>query len=71
MITTSATSNKEDCSLSKKTAHGFEEMGYHNVVRVPAGIDGWKEAGHETVAGKLQERYGIAKDEAEKRVDSW
>jgi uncharacterized protein YjbJ (UPF0337 family) len=23
------------------------------------------------LVGKIQERYGIAKDEAEKRVDSW
>jgi len=42
--------NNEDCSLSKKTAHGLEEMGYHNVIRVPAGIEGWKEAGFATVA---------------------
>ena len=42
--------NNEDCSLSKKTARGLEELGYRNVIRVPAGIDGWKDAGFETVA---------------------
>jgi len=25
----------------------------------------------ELLAGKIQERYGIAKDEAEKQIDSW
>jgi uncharacterized protein YjbJ (UPF0337 family) len=25
----------------------------------------------EQLAGRIQERYGIAKDEAEKQVDSW
>lgn len=25
----------------------------------------------EQLSGKLQERYGIAKDEAEKQIDSW
>ncbi|MEX1311329.1 MAG: rhodanese-like domain-containing protein [Candidatus Sulfomarinibacteraceae bacterium] len=42
--------NNEDCSLSKKTARGLEELGYTNVVRVPAGIDGWKNAGFDTVS---------------------
>jgi rhodanese-related sulfurtransferase len=42
--------NNEGCSLSTKTARGLEELGYRNVIRVPAGIDGWKDAGFETVA---------------------
>ena len=25
----------------------------------------------EVLAGKIQERYGIARDEAEKQIDSW
>ena len=25
----------------------------------------------EKLAGKIQERYGIAKDEAERQIDSW
>jgi uncharacterized protein YjbJ (UPF0337 family) len=29
-------------------------------------------AGHrEQLAGKMQERYGIARDEAEKQIDAW
>jgi rhodanese-related sulfurtransferase len=42
--------NNEDCSLSKSMAHQLEEMGYGNVSRLPAGIDGWKEAGFGTIA---------------------
>jgi rhodanese-related sulfurtransferase len=42
--------NNEDCSLSENTARGLEELGYHNVVRVPAGIDGWKDAGFDIVS---------------------
>lgn len=42
--------NDEDCSLSKKTARQLEDMGFENVSRMPAGIDGWKKAGFNTVS---------------------
>ncbi|MBZ8135279.1 CsbD family protein [Afifella sp. IM 167] len=29
------------------------------------------EGNREVLAGKIQERYGIAKDEAEKEIDAW
>lgn len=51
------------------------------VRRVPAGRVQWGKltdddldviAGRrEQLAGKLQERYGIARDEAEKQIDAW
>jgi rhodanese-related sulfurtransferase len=44
-------SKDEDCPKSTNAARQLEQMGYRKVKRVPAGIEGWKEAGHETVAG--------------------
>jgi len=42
-------SRNEDCPKSTNAARQLEEMGYRKVKRVPAGIEGWKQAGHETV----------------------
>lgn len=44
-------SKDEDCPKSTNAARQLEQMGYRKVKRVPAGIEGWKKAGHETVAG--------------------
>lgn len=40
----------EDCPLSKKTARRLEDMGFEKVTRLPVGIEGWKEAGFDTVS---------------------
>jgi rhodanese-related sulfurtransferase len=39
-----------DCGKSKKVGEQLETMGFRNVSRLPEGIEGWKQAGHHTVA---------------------
>jgi rhodanese-related sulfurtransferase len=39
-----------DCGKSRKVGQQLETMGFRNVSRLPEGIEGWKQAGHETVA---------------------
>jgi rhodanese-related sulfurtransferase len=38
----------EDCKMSRRVGNRLEEMGYENVATVPAGIEGWRQAGHDT-----------------------
>lgn len=41
--------SNEQCPASKNLATRLLELGYTNVSKYPAGIDGWNEAGHEIV----------------------
>jgi thiosulfate/3-mercaptopyruvate sulfurtransferase len=46
----------EQCPASAKAAHKAAEIGYTNILKYPAGIEGWKKAGLATVTTKPAEK---------------